>query len=101
VSQKLLTARMRDYQTVRRENDMKKYLIAAALIIGGSQSLLAQADAFLVILDNTTNACRVVAKNDLPASQGARYKQLGQYATMDDANQALDSMIGSQCPSRS
>jgi hypothetical protein len=79
---------------------MKKYLIAAALILGAPQSLLAQADAFLVILDSTTNACRVVAKNNVPAGEH-RYKQLGQYATMDEANQALDSMIGGQCPSRS
>jgi hypothetical protein len=79
---------------------MKKYLIAAALILVGSQSLLAQADAFLVILDSTTNACRVVAKNDVPAGEH-RYKQLGQYATMDEANNALNSMIGGQCPSRS
>ena len=79
---------------------MKKYLIAVAFILGGSQSLLAQADAFLVILDSTTNACRVVAKNDLPAGE-VRYKRLGQYATMDEANNALNSMIGGQCPSRS
>jgi len=52
-----------------RENGMKKYLITVAFILGAPQSLLAQADAFLVILDNTTNACRVVAKNDLPASR--------------------------------
>ena len=76
---------------------MKKYLIAAALILGGSQSLLAQADAFLVIFDSTTKACRVVAKNNLPSGE-QRYKQLGQYATMDEANQALASMIGNQCP---
>ena len=76
---------------------MKKYLIAAAFILSAPQSLLAQADAFLVILDSTTNACRVVAKNDLPAGE-VRYKRLGQYATMDEANQALASMIGNQCP---
>ena len=80
---------------------MKKYLIAAALILGASQSLLAQADTFLVILDNTTNACRVVDKNNLPSTQGPRYKQLGEYATMDEANHALDALIGNQCPSRS
>jgi len=79
---------------------MKKYLIAAAFILSAPQSLLAQADAFLVILDSTTNACRVVAKNDLPAGE-VRYKRLGQYATMDEANNALNSMIGGQCPSRS
>ena len=76
---------------------MKKYLIAAALILGGSQSLLAQADAFLVILDSTTNACRVVDKNNLPSGE-VRYKRLGQYATMDEANAALASMMGNQCP---
>ena len=81
---------------------MKKYLITVAFILGAPQSLLAQADAFLVILDNTTNACRVVAKNDLPASQSsARYIQLGQYASKDEANHALSAMIGGQCPSRS
>ena len=79
---------------------MKKYLITVAFILGAPQSLLAQADAFLVILDSTTNACRVVAKNDLPAGE-VRYKRLGQYATMDEANNALNSMIGGQCPSRS
>ena len=79
---------------------MKKYLIAAAFILSAPQSLLAQADAFLVIFDSTTNACRIVAKNDLPAGE-VRYKRLGQYATMDEANNALNSMIGGQCPSRS
>jgi hypothetical protein len=80
---------------------MKKYLVAVAFILGAPQSLLAQADAFLVILDNTTNACRVVAKNDLPASQSsARYKQLGQYASKDEANHALTAMIGGPCRSR-
>jgi hypothetical protein len=79
---------------------MKKYLIAVAFILGAPESILAQADAFLVILDSTTNACRVVAKNDLPAGEH-RYKQLGQYASMDEANNALNSMIGGQCPSRS
>ena len=73
--------------------------IAVALILGASQSL-AQADAFLVVFDSTTKDCRVVAKNDVPAGE-KRYKQLGQYATRDEANQALDSMIGNQCPSRS
>jgi hypothetical protein len=47
---------------------MKKYLIAAAFILSAPQSLLAQAEAgaYYVILDNTTNACRVVLTNDLP-----------------------------------
>jgi hypothetical protein len=77
---------------------MKKYLITAALILGSSQSLLAQADMFYVILDNTTNACRVVSSNELATTQKARYKQLGTYASMDEAQGALNSMIGNQCP---
>jgi hypothetical protein len=81
-----------------RENGMKKYLIAVAFILGAPQSLLAQADAFYVVLDNTTNACRVVTSNELQ-SQKARYKQMGQYASKDEATHALSAMIGGQCPS--
>ena len=75
---------------------MKKSLIPAVLILCIPQLALAQG-AFSVILDNTTNACRVVATNNIP-SPGVRYKRLGQYATMDEANQALASMMGGQCP---
>jgi hypothetical protein len=77
---------------------MKKYLIATALILGASQSLLAQDDMFYVILDNTTNQCRVMPGSELPSTQKVRYKELGTYATMDEAKAALDSMIGSACP---
>ena len=78
---------------------MKKYLIAAALILGAPQSLLAQADAFYVVLDNTTDACRVVTTNELQ-TQKTRYKPMGQYASKDEANHALNAMIGGQCRSR-
>ena len=77
---------------------MKKYLIAAALILGTSQSLLAQENVFYVILDNTTNQCRVMPGSELSSTQKVRYKELGKYATMDEAKAALDSMIGSACP---
>jgi hypothetical protein len=76
---------------------MKKSLITAALILCIPQLALAQ-ETFSVILDNTTNACRVVSTNNIPSTQGLRYKRLGEYATMDEANQALGSMMGSQCP---
>jgi hypothetical protein len=75
---------------------MKKFLITAALILCIPQLALAQ-ETFSVILDNTTNACRVVSTNNIP-SPGLRYKRLGEFATMDAANQALASMMGSQCP---
>ena len=76
---------------------MKKSLITAALILCIPQFALAQ-DMFYVIRDNTTNACRVVSSNELATTQKARYKQLGEYATMDEAKTALGSMIGNQCP---
>jgi hypothetical protein len=76
---------------------MKKSLIPVALILCIPQLALAQ-DTFSVILDNTTNACRVVATNNIPSTQGPRYKKLGEFATLDEANQALDSMMGGQCP---
>jgi hypothetical protein len=76
---------------------MSKYLIAAALILSASQPVLAQ-DVFYVLLDNTTKQCRVMPGSELPSTQKARYKELGKYATMDEAKAALDSMVGGACP---
>jgi hypothetical protein len=76
---------------------MRGYLIAAALVLCTTQAILAQ-EVFYVVLDNTTNQCRVMPGSELPSTQKARYKQLGRYATMDEAKAALDSMIGSACP---
>jgi hypothetical protein len=77
---------------------MRRYLIAAALVLGTSQGVLAQAEIFYVVLDKTTNQCRVMPGNELPSTQKARYKELGKYASQDEAKAALDSMIGGACP---
>jgi hypothetical protein len=78
---------------------MRKFLIAAVLILCAPQPILAQeAEVFYVILDNTTNQCRIMAGSQLPTTQKARYKQLGKYATADEAKAAMDSMLGSACP---
>ncbi len=77
---------------------MKKYLIAATLILGAPQSLLA-ADVFYVIRDNTAKECRIVTSNELTTTQTVRYKEVGKYATMDEAKAALEAMRGNQCPS--
>lgn len=78
---------------------MRRYLIVAALILCAPQSILAQeAEVFYVILDNTTNQCRIMATSQLPTTQKARYKELGKYATIDEAKAAMDSMLGSACP---
>lgn len=77
---------------------MKRYLIAAALMLCASQPIVAQEqEVFYVVRDNTTNQCRVMPGNELSTTQKVRYKQLGKYATMDEAKAALDSMIGSAC----
>lgn len=77
---------------------MKRYLIAAALMLCSSQPIVAQEqEVFYVVRDNTTNQCRVMPGNELSTTQKARYKQLGKYATADEAKAALDSMIGSAC----
>ena len=77
---------------------MKRYLIVAALMLCSSQPIVAQEqEVFYVVRDNTTNQCRVMPGNELSTTQKVRYKQLGKYATMDEAKAALDSMIGSAC----
>jgi hypothetical protein len=79
-----------------RRGNMKKYLIAAALVLCAPQALLAE-EVFYVVRDNTTNQCRVMPGNELSTTQKARYKELGKYATMDEAKAALDSMMGTAC----
>ena len=77
---------------------MKKYLIAAALILCAPQPILAQAEVFYVVLDNTTKQCRVMPGSELTSTNKARYKELGKYATIDEAKAAMDSMLGGACP---
>jgi hypothetical protein len=77
---------------------MKKYLIAAALILCAPQPILAQAEVFYVVLDNTTNQCSVMPGSELSDTQKVRYKELGKYGTRDEAKAAMESMIGTACP---
>ena len=46
---------------------MKKYLIVAALVLFAPQPILAQADVFYLMLDNTTKQCRVMPGSELPS----------------------------------
>ena len=69
---------------------MKKYLIAAALILCAPQAVLAQAEVFYLMVDNTTKQCRIMPGSELTSTNKARYKELGKYATMDDAKAALE-----------
>ena len=75
---------------------MKRYLFAAAFILcAAPQPILAQSQMFYVVLDNTTNQCTVMTIE--PTTQKARYKTVGKRHA-DEAEAALDSMIGSACP---
>ena len=51
---------------------MRKYLIVAALILCAPQPILAQAEGFYLVLDNTTKQCRVMPGSELPSTQKAR-----------------------------
>ena len=86
------------FKKLSREDNMKKYLIAAALILGAPQAVLAQAEAFYLMVDNTTKQCRVMPGSELTSTNKARYKELGKYATIDEAKAAMDSMLGGACP---
>ena len=77
---------------------MKKYLIVAALVLFVPQPINAQADGFYLMVDNTTKQCRVMPGSELTSTNKARYKELGKYATIDEAKAAMDSMLGSACP---
>jgi hypothetical protein len=77
---------------------MKKYLIAVALVLCVPQAALAQAEAFYLMVDNTTKQCRVMPGSELTSTNKARYKELGKYATIDEAKAAMDSMLGGACP---
>ncbi len=77
---------------------MKKYLVAAALVLYAPQPILAQAEAFYLMVDNTTKQCRVMPGSELTSTNKARYKELGKYATIDEAKAAMDSMLGAACP---
>ena len=71
---------------------MKKYVLCAP------QAILARAEAFYLMVDNTTKQCRVMPGSELTSTNKARYKELGKYATMDEAKAAMDSMLGTACP---
>ena len=66
---------------------MKKYLIAAALIIGFATPALA--DEVYVMLDMTTKKC--VTMKAMPADM-KNYKMLGKYPTLGEAETHMHTM---------
>lgn len=70
-----------------KENLMKKYLVAAALIVSFATPALA--DEVFVMLDMTTKKCMTM-KTD-PNDQ-KKYKMLGKYPTPGEAETAMLTM---------
>lgn len=68
---------------------MKRYLIAAALIGALATPVLAGAEGFYVVFDNTTQKCAMMTTK--PTDMG-RYKMMGTYKTEADAHAAMTGM---------
>jgi hypothetical protein len=67
---------------------MKKYLIAAALIVGFSVPALA-VETFYIMFDNTMKGCTIMTSEP---SDKQRYKMMGKYGSKADAETAMHSM---------
>ncbi len=66
---------------------MKKYFIAAALIVGFATPALA--DEIFVMLDMSTKKCVTMATNP---NDTKKYKMLGKYPTQGEAETAMHTM---------
>lgn len=66
---------------------MKKYLIAAALIVGFSVPALA-VETFYVMFDNSMKGCSIMTTEPT----GSKYKMMGKYGSKADAEKAMHSM---------
>jgi hypothetical protein len=70
---------------------MKKYLVAAALIVSFSTPVLA-VETFYIMFDNSmkgqAGACKVMTTKP----SGANYKMMGEYKSQADADAAMKTM---------
>ena len=67
---------------------MKKYLVAAALVVGFASPLLA-ADTFYVMFDKTAKKCSV---SKSPVTDTEKFSMMGQYNSEADAHMAMSGM---------
>jgi hypothetical protein len=66
---------------------MKKYLVAAALIVGFSAPVLA-VETFYIMFDNTMKGCQIMTTKPT----GSQYKMMGEYKSKADAEAAMKTM---------
>ena len=71
-----------------KESPMKKYLIAAAMLVGFATPALA--DAVYVMLDMTNHKCITSKSHNMK-----HFKMLGKYPTLGEAETAMHTMT--QC----
>ena len=67
---------------------MKKYLIAAVLIVSFSAPVLA-VETFFIMFDNTMKGCSIMTAEP---TDKARYKMMGKYGSKADAETAMHAM---------
>ena len=69
---------------------MKKYLVAAGLIVSFAAPVLAQAlGTNFIMFDNTTKKCVIMTSEP---TDKARYKMMGKYKSKAEAETAMHSM---------
>jgi hypothetical protein len=66
---------------------MKKYLVAAALIVGFSVPALA-VETFYIMFDNSMKGCSIMTEQP----SDAKYKMMGKYGSKAEAETAMKSM---------
>ena len=66
---------------------MKKYLFAAALIVGFSVPAFA-VETYYIMYDNSMKGCSVMTTKPT----GSQYKMMGEHKSQEEANAAMKSM---------
>jgi hypothetical protein len=74
-------------QAELKEYSMKKYLVAAALIVGFSVPAFA-VETFYIMYDNSMKGCSVMTEQPT----GTQYKMMGKYNTKAEADAAMKTM---------
>ena len=70
---------------------MKKYLIAAALVVGFATPVLA-VETFYIMFDNSMKGQKGACSVMTAKSTDAKYKMMGEYKSQADADAAMKTM---------
>ena len=74
-------------QAEPKEYSLKKYIFAAALIVGFSVPAFA-VETFYIMYDNSMKGCSIMTEQPT----GTQYKMMGKYNTKAEAETAMKSM---------